>query len=110
MAYEWLARDLRIKAAMIRMGEKIAPFSECDLMEKAADAIEADHEVSRIMAMSDEQVITEGRIVAFMKARATRHDESMRAAITVDLARWYEGARDELDKVAEMIERGGIKA
>ena len=37
MAYEWLARDLRIKAAMIRMGEKIAPFSECDLMEKAAE-------------------------------------------------------------------------
>lgn len=110
MAYEWLAKDLRAKAAMIRLGEKIAPFSECDLMEQAADVIEADREVDRIMAMSDEQVITEGRIVEFMRERATRHDEGMRAAASVETARWYEGARDELDKVAEMIESGGIKA
>ncbi len=110
MAYEWLIKDLRAKAAMIRLGEKIAPFSECDLMEQAADAIETDREVDRLMAMSDEQVITEDRIVKFMRARATRHDESMRGAASVDTARWYEGARDELDKVAEMIERGGIKA
>lgn len=31
---------LRIKAAMIRTGERIEPFSECDLMEEAAQELE----------------------------------------------------------------------
>ncbi len=35
-----IARDLRTKAAMIRIGEHIHPFSECDLMEEAAQALE----------------------------------------------------------------------
>lgn len=44
---------------MIRMGEAIAPFSECDLMEEAAKVIEADDEVNRIMLLTDEQVMAE---------------------------------------------------
>lgn len=35
-----LVRRLRIKAAMIRIGEPVEPFSECDLMEEAAEELE----------------------------------------------------------------------
>lgn len=65
-----------------------------------------DPEVERIMAMSDERVIVEGRIVAFLKYRATLADRGISRAANIEAARWYEGARDELDWVADMIERG----
>ena len=35
-----LIRRLRDKAVMIRLGERIHPFSECDLMEEAAQELE----------------------------------------------------------------------
>ena len=54
-----MAKQLRIKSSMILGGEKIAPFSECYLMEQVAkylEALEQEPIAQSWQGLSDEEI------------------------------------------------------